>query len=538
MQRSEWVPIAIATAIAVGAPAVAQEEEGQQPVADAAGEERMRQLSLGEAVALGVQNNLDVQVERLGRLLALEDLGVAWGAFDPTLSFEGGVADLKRPTSNVFQGTPISISDRIYDADGSISGLVPWLGGEYSVSYVGDSVQTGSTISTLSPEFRSRVNMEVEVPLLKNLIWNEPWTEVRRRRIGVAAGDEEFRTRLMDVVRRIEDAYWALIATKESLRVAIKSLETARALEDQTRVQYEVGVVSQVEVTEAEAGVAEREVSVIRAEAEYRNRQDELANEILGEGFSAMFDITIEPTDPPDRIGVRDIDVAEAAQIAFELRPQLGVLRKNVEREELELRFARNQRLPEFNVRGGVGFEGLAGRENRNRLLLPGSPPIGSVQSTRPEFWDSTDDLFTDSAKQWSVRGIVSIPFGNVSERHSYRRARFELGRAESRLRREQQVVIVEIRRAARELKAALEGIEAAERRRLAAEEQLRAERLRLEYGESTPFDVLQRERDLVEAEEQKILSQQIYHNSVTALSRAQGTTLRNRNIEITDVIN
>ena len=68
-----------------------------------------------------------------------------------------------------------------------------------------------------------------------------------------------------------------------------------------------------------------------------------------------------------------------------------------------------------------------------------------------------------------------------------------------------------------------------------AAQEQLEAERARLENGESTPFEVLQRERDLVEAEQQKIVAQQTYHNSVTSLNRAQGTTLRVRNIAVED---
>lgn len=534
MIRNGWVPLAVVLLVgALGLPARA-EEEGMSPELL----EAVRSLSLDEAVALGIQNNLEVQVERHGPLISREQLGVAWGAFDPTFSLEGGVDDADRPTSNVFQGTPTATSNRLYDADASISGLVPWLGGEYSIGYAGQELLTDATISSLSPEFRSKFAVGLEVPLLKNLLWSEPWTEVRRDRIRVAEDDEEFRTRLMDVVRGIEDTYWNLISTKETLRVAKKSLEAAEALREQTEVQYEVGVVSRVEVTEAEAGVAEREVSLIRAEAAYRNAQDELANQILGYRFSPTLDLTIIPTDSPDQIGIRDVDVEAATHLAFEQRPELGVLRKAVEREELNLRFARNQRLPEFNVRGSFGFEGISGRENSDRLVFPGGPPIGSVQSPVPNFSDSTNDFFSSSgAKQWSVRGVLSIPLGNVSERHSFRRARFELDRAASRLRREQQVVIVEIRRAVRELKAALEGVAAAERRRLAAEEQLRAEGLRLEYGESTPFDVLQRERDLVEAEEQKILSQQVYHNSVTGLTRAQGTTLRNRNITIDDVI-
>jgi outer membrane protein TolC len=89
------------------------------------------------------------------------------------------------------------------------------------------------------------------------------------------------------------------------------------------------------------------------------------------------------------------------------------------------------------------------------------------------------------------------------------------------------------VREAIRNLESALEGIEAAERRRVAAEEQLRAESIRLEYGESTPFDVLQREEDLVDAESQKILALQLYHTSITALDRAQGTILDNRNIVV-----
>ena len=70
----------------------------------------------------------------------------------------------------------------------------------------------------------------------------------------------------MDEVQQIEDAYWELIASEEALRVANKSLETARALREQTKTQFEVGVVSKVEVTEAEAGVSQREVEQIRAE--------------------------------------------------------------------------------------------------------------------------------------------------------------------------------------------------------------------------------------------------------------------------------
>ena len=95
---------------------------------------------------------------------------------------------------------------------------------------------------------------------------------------------------------------------------------------------------------------------------------------------------------------------------------------------------------------------------------------------------------------------------------------------------------MLEVRLAARNLASAQEGIEASQRRVVAAEEQLRAERIRLEYGESTPFDVLLREEVFVNSESGKIGALQIYRTSVTDLARAQGTILRNRNISIDQV--
>ena len=77
----------------------------------------------------------------------------------------------------------------------------------------------------------------------------------RRGRLGA----DKFDSELMDQVQNTEDAYWGLIAAQDSTRVAEKSLETAKALLEQTQAQYEVGVVSRVEVVQAEAGVADRE---------------------------------------------------------------------------------------------------------------------------------------------------------------------------------------------------------------------------------------------------------------------------------------
>jgi outer membrane protein TolC len=149
-------------------------------------------------------------------------------------------------------------------------------------------------------------------------------------------------------------------------------------------------------------------------------------------------------------------------------------------------------------------------------------------------FGNTFDDYNDNPALTAGLRFGIPIPNTTARKRHS--RTQLELRRAESQLRRAEQQVILEVREASRNLEASQEGIESAERALTSADEQLNAERIRLEYGESTPFDVLQREEQYVEAEVGLIDAYRAYRVSATALDRFQGTILRNRNIKIDQV--
>jgi outer membrane protein TolC len=376
------------------------------------------------------------------------------------------------------------------------------------------------------------VNIGLNQPLLRNLIWNAPWTRVKTSRILAEAELENFRREVMDTVRDIEGAYWGLIANEEQLRVEEKSLETAKALLEQTKTQYEVGVVSKVEVTEAEAGVAAREFSRITAENNFYTAQDRLINLVLGPNLTAESNLVIEPTDRPEDYVAYDIDVEEAVRKALDYRPELAVAQREITRQEINLKFAKNQRLPQLDLVGEYGNEGLAGGANPDCNIF--GTACGVQPATGRSYGDSFNDFFTsDAADRVFAGGVFSIPIPNTAGRHGVSKSELELRRALVEKRRVEQQIVLEVRLAARNLTSAQEGIEASQRRVLAAEEQLRAEKIRLEYGESTPFDVLLRERDLVGAETEKIFAFRVYRTSVTDLDRFQGTILQTRNIAI-----
>jgi outer membrane protein TolC len=500
-------------------------------------------LSLQAAITLGIGNNTEVEIIRHDPEIAEQDYRAAWGVHDPTLYGNFDYRSWSTPVASSLQTTNSTLERETTGATG-LRGLIPKLGWQYDVNFSGRRLTTNSAIADLSPEYRSNISASLTAPLLRGAWWGEAWTQVKVSGIQSEVALQQFRTSLMDIVQAIENGYWNLAANKENLAVANKSLETSRALFDQTEAQYEVGVVSKVEVTEATAGVADREFRQIGALNAYRDSQDDLIDLVMGPRLTPTSSLEVIPSDSPEDYVPFNLDVEESTRKALQKRPELTIAKMQVDQQRVRLKFAKNQRLPQLDAVAGYGYAGLGGDTNSTPPLFGGVPdengnlvraPVTSVGRT---FWSTDDDFFSsDGSKQWSAGAILSIPIPNTTARANQRASELELRKAGTSVVRQEQDIVKGVRRAVRNLESALEGIEAAERRTEAATEQERAEQIRLEHGESTPFDVLQREEDLVEAERQKILALQIYHSSVAELDREQGTILEDRNIIVEDAL-
>ncbi|MBW2386311.1 MAG: TolC family protein, partial [Deltaproteobacteria bacterium] len=215
----------------------------------------VRPLKLDQAIALGVRNNLDVEVNRYQPYISQLDSEAAWGAYDPL--FEGDVTfgDQIAPANSLFNVNQLFARGEQFGGTAGLTALIPYVGAAVNVAYDSTRSKTNMVFQTLSPEYESGLTIGANVPLMRGLIWNEPWTQVKTSRLLYDAELDNFTTSIMNVAQQIIAAYWELVATKEQVRVAEKSLESNQALLDQTETQYEVGVVSKVEVVQAEAGV-------------------------------------------------------------------------------------------------------------------------------------------------------------------------------------------------------------------------------------------------------------------------------------------
>lgn len=522
-----------------------------------------RLITLDEAVALALENNLNLQVDRLDPALANEDVRAAWGAFEPSLVGYYDRQHVETPVASSVQSFFGTSGDRTtedyYNYNGGLEGRLPW-GLGYASGYTMQRLNSTSGIYALDPQYTATWRSELTVPLLRNLYWSAPDLQVRRSRVSQSISDENFTARLSDTVAGVEAAYWELAATRALEVAAGKSVETAQDLLEQTKVQYQVGVVSKVRVTEAEAGLAQREFDRIVRANDASRAQDRLLTAILAPGIADYQSTrirTAEPTFVP-----YEVNAESALEKARALRPELAAAQLAVQNAEYDEKYAWNQKLPELNVLGSYANNGLAGTQKTpTGTLRPGLATAGpgSVVVTNPDGsqfitdpvipivpapnlgfpsgrWGADDDFLDASGEHsWGIRADLVVPIGNDTLDARYVQSKILLRRAKTNLRLQEQSVIVEVRTAVRDLQSAIDGVKAAQRARIASEETLRAEQERLRLGDSTPHTVLDFDEDLRVAESSEIRALERYRTKIAELERAQGTLLEKLRIDIVD---
>ena len=345
----------------------------------------------------------------------------------------------------------------------------------------------------------------------------------------------------------MEASYWELAATRALEGAAEQSVKTAQDLLDQTKVQYQVGVVSKVRVTEAEAGLAQREFDRIVRTNGAAAAQDRLLTAILAPGIADYTSTRIRTEDPT--FVPYEVNAETALERAKAQRPELIRAQLEVENAGYDESYAWNQKLPELNVAATYANAGLAGEQKippgtpvgfRDDLATPGvNDPVENFQPNLgfpSNRWAADNDFMNgDGEHSWGVRADLLVPIGNDTADARYVKSKIQLRRAKTRLRIEEQNVIVDVRSSVRDLQSAIDGVKASQRARTASEETLRAEQERLRLGDSTPHLVLQFDEDLRLAESNEIRALQVYRTAIAALERAQGTLLEKLGIDVVE---
>jgi outer membrane protein len=459
-----------------------------------------RQVSIDEAVKLALEQNLNVQAERLNP--QVQDLTVAQARTAWTPSFSAGVYGRTQdaPPSSFLSGGTDVITTRNAGTELSVAQLLPW-GMNYNVAWDSSRMTTNNIFTQFDPQLTSNITAVLEQPLLRNFrIDSARWQLLASHNTREVA-DIDLRQTIATTVRSVKNAYWEYKYALASLDVARQSLELAQESLRNTRSRVEIGTLAPIDIVQAESEVAQREEAVIVAEAAIGQAEDRLRSLIFDPSTPEFWNMSIEPIDPVP-FQVQAVDVDGAVRRALAERTDIAQTKKTLERTSLDERFHRNQTMPDVNVRVNYNATGLAGSQLlRGEGAFP-PPVIGTVQ--RP-YSDLLRDVFKAAFPTWQFTLNVSYPIGTSSAEASLAQTRLQARQSNIQLRSLELQVATEVRDVARQLVANAKRVDATRAARVLAERQLEAEEKKFTAGMSTSFQVFQYQRDLSAARNREL---------------------------------
>ncbi|MEO6036677.1 MAG: TolC family protein [Verrucomicrobiota bacterium] len=475
-----------------------------------------RPLALDEAIQLALEHNLDVQIERVNPLINTFNLRSAYAPYDPVFGvrvdqgFQSQPGGFDRTTGLQIPGNETWNESLRPSLSGALpSGLTYNIGGDLANRTSGRSfgIDTNGVIQSADRGFQYRpsVGIDLNQPLLKDF-----WIDATRQQIWVnkktlKISELGVQFQVMDVVRRVEQAYYDLIFAMENVRVQEKALELANRLLSENKRRVEVGALAPLDEQQAGAQAAGRSADLLTARRDLDAQQNVLKN-LITDDYKEWHALDIQPLENLEAIP-ETFDLMESWQKGMTQRPDLLQRRIDLERTDIILRYERNQLFPQLDLIGSYG---------RNGLDRHWGGALGNIR-------DETNPTF-------SYGVLFSIPLSNQGPRNKYRATKAQKEQALLQLKQFEQNVLVQIDDAVKLAQTSFQRVGATKQARIYAEAALNAEGKKLENGKSTSFVVLQLQRDLTTARSEEIRALSDYNKSLAQLAFNQGSTLeRNR---------
>jgi outer membrane protein len=384
-------------------------------------------LSVDNAIALTLENNLDIAVARFQIPFGQADLLRAQGggairgvngAFQSSALFSGAVG---AGLSSAGGGTTTSAGGAGFSGGGaknagSTSCCDPFAGVSFgwdrATTPLGTTVLTGVPFVTqqttsytpfyaqgfltgtnvvvgmtgfrqattaltavFNPEVPTTMFLTVNQPLLNGYGYRANAVFIRQAKNDMKIADSTFRQQVITTVSQVLTLYYTLLSDKEQVRVAQQAVAYAQKLLSDNKKQVEIGTLAPIEVVRAESEVATDEQNLVVAQTTYKQDQERLKTALSKRVDTELAAVDIEATDKLPEPQEADIPLlADALKIATKNRPEIEQAELNLRNQEYTIKAVRNRLLPSLNVFASYFPNGLSG----NAGIL-GSCPTSTV---------------------------------------------------------------------------------------------------------------------------------------------------------------
>lgn len=442
---------------------------------------------------MSIAKNLELSFQRLTPAISRVKLSGTRSPFDLNFTTEHSYSETDTPTSNRSFSTTHSNDHSV-----GLSQKIPF-GTTFEASSNLDNTATRS--NQFNDSYSHSIGLSATQPLLKNFGTKINLFNFRSAEYDILISDADYQTNIDQTVTEVANAFFELLFARENLKNRQLSLKFAQQLQQENQSRYEIGVMTKLDLSQANSEVASRQEAVFRSERDIRTRQNALKL-LISDEFESLLNQEIIPISDPV-FSKEPPALSQAFKNALTNRPDLLRIKKEAEKENIRLQFRDNQLWPQLDLSGSYGYNGLGGNPQR---------------SIRDSAELDKDD--------WSVGIIMRIPFQNRSAKSQIEESKLLKEQKLLQIKQKEQSIMAEVDNALSQVLTNQKRVESAGVAEVFAKETLEAEQEKLTAGASTTFTVLRLQRDYTEAQTNALRTKADLEKSLAELHRVQGLSL------------
>jgi outer membrane protein TolC len=462
-----------------------------------------------------------------GQVLSTLGTGAAVSSYDPSINANLGYSDSVQPLSNVqLQGVQ-SLKTITTIGDFGYSQAFP-TGTSFNASFVNDRTANNSIYTYLRPEFDASYTLTVQQQLLAGFGFGPNLRYLRIARNNQKISDEAFQLQVITTVTQIANMYWDLVAAYEDEQVKSRSLDFANDTLTSGRKQLELQAIPAMDVMKDEAEVANREQDLTIARSTLKFQELLIKNALTKNLDDPILEaMPVKPVSVSTDDGTTPASVSPTENIMAEAlahRIELSISGIDLQNRDISRRAANNNLLPQLSLIGQYGGAGLAGIANSS----------AGIASNKPEsFGGALTNAFNASSPDYYVGLQMNIPIRNRVAKSDQYRSELESRQADLRLQQLKKQIRIEVRNAQYALDQSVARVVAAVKARDLAAKTFDITTKEQQLGAGSAFQTLTSRRDLAAAESALLAARTAYQKAKIELERSIGTTLEANSISI-----
>ncbi len=536
-------------------------------------------LSLNDAIALALENNIDIAVQRYQ--FQIVDYGLKYAVSRSCGGGGGGGLSASGnnqgngilTNANTLNGSStVNGNGNVASAGGSCDpsfstnwnwgrtanintnsvtsgGNVVTIGNSTSKSYnfsqafgsgaqmaVGMSNQrftTNNTNALFVPGYTDQVTLTASQPLLSGFGF-----AYNRRNLIIAQNDIkrtdfDFITQVNSTLNTVVQSYWNLVAANSNVSVAQQSLELAEELYENNQKEAEIGVLAPLDVLNAQSQMETQRATLVQAQTTALTQENNLKNLLSKNGLGSplVADAHIVPT---DRIRVPDVEAVTPIQdlisMALGKRPEPASQQLQMDDTRQTLYGLRQQIKPNLNASGQVYNPAAGGILNPAPQVNPITGVVSPRTAPAPYLVGGLGNIFTQlfsiPTLNYSVGFSFNVTLRNRASRAQMAEQELSLRQNELGLQKTVNQIRVDVKNAQIAVTQARAQYASAETALALQEQVLQAEEQKLDLGASTVYQVVLYQRDLSTARYNVVTAQVAYALAKLQMDTATGNLM------------